>query len=256
MTPESFATRALRPQDQLEAWREWYRAVFDVVPKRPTGDGFAGETLLWKLGGLVISRTSAPPGRVVRSRSHLRRNPVDHWVISYCVHGAHFAKMADTEVEIPARVPFLWSLGQELLYERTHVDRVQFFLARDTFRDIASVLDAACGSALDTPLGGLLGDYMIALESKLAHVTERDFSGITKSLGALVAAAVAASVERKVAAKPQIDLCRRERTPGRAPAFADADVRTGGVEPARRNVPIQSLSAVRGRRWRGPIHSA
>jgi AraC-like DNA-binding protein len=211
MTPESFATHALRPQDQVEAWREWYRPVFECVPEGPTGNGFPGETVLWKLGGLLISRTSAPAGRVMRTKHHLRHNPIDHWVISYSAHGAHFAKMGDTEVEVPARVPFLWSLGQELLYERTHLDRVQFFLARDAFRDIAPLLDAACGSALDTSLGGLLYDYMNALERRLTDVTEVDFPGITMAFGAVLAAALASSVERTVVAKPQIDLSRKER---------------------------------------------
>ena len=85
---------------------------------------------------------------------------------------------------------------QELSYERTHVDWVQFFLARDAFRDLASLLDAAVGSTLNTPLGSLLGDFMIALESRLPDVTEADFSGITEALSAMVAAAAAPSSER------------------------------------------------------------
>jgi hypothetical protein len=43
-------------------------------------------------------------------------------------------------------------------------------MPRDAFRDIAPVLDAACGSVLDTPLGHLLGDYMLALERHLPAV--------------------------------------------------------------------------------------
>jgi AraC-like DNA-binding protein len=211
MTPETFATQALRPGDQFEAWREWYQPVFDVVPNDPMGDGFLGEIRLWKLGGFAMSRTSALPVDVVRTKGHLRRDPVDHWVISYCARGAHSAVTAGSVVEVPARVPYLWSLGQEFLHERTHVDRVQFILARDTFRDMAPLLDAACGSTLDTPLGRLLGDYMIALESRLPDVTAADFPGVSKALGAMVAAAVAPSAERMAVAKPQIDFGRKER---------------------------------------------
>jgi hypothetical protein len=164
MTPDIFSTEALRPRDQFEAWREWYSSVFEVMPKDPMAHGFPGETRLWTLDGLIMSRTIAPPGRVVRTRAHLRRDPADHWVISYCVRGGFLAKTADMEIEVPARVPFLWSLRQELFYERTHVDWVQVFLARDTFRDIAPLLDGALAAALDTPLGHLLGDCMTALE--------------------------------------------------------------------------------------------
>jgi len=211
MIPASFATQALRPRDQLEAWRDWYSPTFDVVPKRPTGDGFPAEIYLWTLPGLAVSRTSAPSVLIARTKGHLRRDPVDHWVISYCVRGAHFARTAGSELEVPARVPFLWSLGQEFLHERTHVDRLQFLMARDAFRNIAPLLDAACGSTLDTPLGNLLGDYMMALERRLLAVTESDFPRLTNAVGAMVAAAGAPSVERVAVAGQRIDLGRRER---------------------------------------------
>jgi AraC-like DNA-binding protein len=62
-----------------------------------------------------------------------------------------------------------------------------------------------------TPLGRLLGDYVIALDSRLPDVREAYFSGIIKALGAMVAAAVAPSVQRTAVAKSQIDLGRKER---------------------------------------------
>jgi hypothetical protein len=211
MTPDTFATQSLPPRDQLEAWLEWFEPVLDVLPKHAAGDEFPAEIHLWKLGGLAMSRTSAPPANVARTKGHLRREPVDHWVISYCARGAHSAVTAGTVLEVPARVPYLWSLGQEFLHERTHVERVQFFLARDAFRDIAPLLDAACGSTLDTPLGHLLGDYMIALERRLSIVTEADLSRLTTAVGAMVAAAVSPSANRVAVARGQIDVGRKER---------------------------------------------
>ncbi len=124
MTPESFSTRSLGPRDQLEAWREWFLPVLDIVPKQPHDSGFLAETHLWGLGGLAMSRTVAPPVDVTRMKGNLRRDPVDHWVISYCAQGAHSAKTARRMVEVPPRVPFVWSLGEEFEHERTHVDRI------------------------------------------------------------------------------------------------------------------------------------
>jgi AraC-like DNA-binding protein len=212
MIPETFTTQALRQGDQLEAWREWYQPVLDVVATQPTGDGFPAKTQIWKLGGLAVSRTtSSLPVHVVRTKGNLRRNPVDHWVISYCLRGAHFARTAGTDLEVPSQVPFLWSLGQEFVHERTHADRVQFFMTRDAFRDIAPLFDAACGSALDSPLGHLLGDYMIALERRLSGMTEADLPRLTHAVGAMAAAAVAPTAERVAVAQRQIDLGRKER---------------------------------------------
>ena len=211
MTPATFTTKPLPPEDQFEAWRQWYEPVFDVTAGQPSSDVFQAETRLWMLGGLAMSRTIASSVHVVRSRRHVRREPVDHWVISYCARGAHFARTADIDVEVPSGVPYLWSLGQEFLHERTHVDRVQFLLARDAFRHLAPVLDAALGTTLDTPLGRLLGDYMLALERRLTAVTEEDFPRLSSAVGTMVAAAVAPSQERLAVAKNQIDLGRKER---------------------------------------------
>jgi hypothetical protein len=166
---------------------------------------------VWKLGGLAVSRTSAAPVRVARTKSNLKRDPIDHWVTSYCIRGAHSANTAGTVLEVPAKVPFLCSLGQELLHDRTHIDRVSLLMTRDALRDIAPLLDAACGSVLDTPLGHLLGDYMMALERHLPAVTEADFPRLTNAVGAMVAAAVAPSTERIAVAKRQVDLGRKER---------------------------------------------
>jgi hypothetical protein len=45
-------------------------------PRSPHSDKFPAEIHLWKLGGLAMSRTSAPPVNIVRTKGHLRRDPV------------------------------------------------------------------------------------------------------------------------------------------------------------------------------------
>jgi AraC-like DNA-binding protein len=84
-------------------------------------------------------------------------------------------------------------------------------MARDAFRDIAPLLDAAFGSVLDTPLGYLLGDYMLALERHLPDVTEVDFPRLARAVAAMVAAAAAPSAERVAVAGAQIDVGCKER---------------------------------------------
>jgi hypothetical protein len=69
MTPDNFSTHSLSPRDQLEAWREWFEPVLDVLPKHAASDEFPAEIHLWKLGGLAMSRTSAPPANVARTKA-------------------------------------------------------------------------------------------------------------------------------------------------------------------------------------------
>ena len=211
MMPDSFTTGSLGARDQLEAWIEWFGRVFDIIPKYPNDCGFPAEIRVWRLGGVAVTQSTTPPLYVARTKTHLKRDPVDHWVVRYCPRGAHSTVTSGTSLEVPARVPFFWSLAQEFMHDRTHVDGIQFIMSRDAFPDLAPLLDGVCGSTLDTSLGQVLGDYMIALERHLSEVTEADFPYLANAVGAMVAAAVAPSAERVAVARPQIDRGRKER---------------------------------------------
>jgi AraC-like DNA-binding protein len=211
INPVSFYTSQFPRQLQFDAWRSFYKPVFEVVTDYPIDVGFPAELQLWTLGRFAMSRAIAPPAYITRTKAHVRKNPTDHWVVSYCARGAHSVVTGGISVEVPARVPYLWSLGQEFLHERTHMERIQFLLARDAFADIAPLLDTALGSALTTPLGFLLGDYMTALERHLTDLTEADFPGLRDAVAAMVGAAVAPTAKRVAIARRQIDLGRMER---------------------------------------------
>ena len=241
MAPETFTTQPLDSRDQFEAWREWHQPVLDFLPQQSTTYGFPAEVHIWKLGGLAMSRTSVPPAGVARTKSNLKRDPIDHWVISYCFRGTHFTNTAGTAVEVPAKVLFLSSLGQEFLHERTHIDRVSFLMARDAFRDIAPLLDAACGSTLDTPLGHLLGDYMMALEYHLPDVMEADSPRLARGRrdGRRRHRPVGRACRRRWAANRRGT--QGTGAAGHSEAPADTDFQAVDPLPAGRNVPIQSL---------------
>ena len=185
--------------------------MLDVTPMLSTDNEFLATNVVWKLGGLVMSRVLAPPVRVVRTRASVRRDPTDHWVITYAQRGTMIVRAGRGSFQVPAGVPYLWSLGEELESERTRVDRVQLFLSRDAFREISPLLDTARGSLLDMPLGHLLGDYMLALERRLPSLAPPDVPALTKAVLAMVAAAVAPSHERVIQAKGQIGLGRMEQ---------------------------------------------
>jgi AraC-like DNA-binding protein len=84
-------------------------------------------------------------------------------------------------------------------------------LSRDTFRDIAPLLDAACGSVLHGPLGQLLGEFLLTLLQRLPLLPQSDVPHLTAAVGKLVAACVAPSAERMEAARVLIDVGRLER---------------------------------------------
>ncbi len=214
MTPETFSTRFIPPRHQYEAWREWFRPVFEVTPGeslRSEAARFPASNVVWRLDNFVVSRLSAPAVHVLRTAAHIRRSPVDHWVLSYCERGKTTIRTRRDILRAPPDVPYLWSLGEPSETERTDTERLQLFLSRDVFRDVAPVLDAACGVALDGPLARLLGDFMLSLERQLPEIAAADMPRLTEAARALIAACVAPSADRLALAQRQIDFGRLER---------------------------------------------
>jgi AraC-like DNA-binding protein len=211
MTPETFATHSLPARDQLEAWRSWFHSVFDVLPWQSVAAGFPAESQLWKLDGLAVSRVAAPSIHVARTKALIRRNPGDNWAITVGRRVTTAVRTDDVALEAPAGVPFVVSLGTEFVSERSQDERLQLYLARDSFREVAPVLDAAQGMILNTPLGRLLGDYLLLLERSLANISPEDRPRLTSAIEAMVKACIVPSPDRVAAAESQIHLSRLEQ---------------------------------------------
>src|SRR5262245_23651587 len=164
MVPSKFSTKTLPRPEQLEAWCAWHGSIFDVIRSPlPVDKGFPATHLNWKLGGgLGISRVSSPPLHAERTKAAIRRNPVDHWIVSVNKGGVVNASICGSSVAVPAGVPFIFSLADEISSTRSSPNLVRLFLfiSRDSFRSIAALLDAVRGTVLATPGGKLLVDYM------------------------------------------------------------------------------------------------
>ena len=167
MDPYGFSTRLFQARDQKDAWAEWFQPIFDVLAQDADGSGFAAEYSVWNLGALSLTRVSAPATRTVRTSAHIRRSPIDHWVISYCRNGSTAVSTSYSQLDARAGVPFVWSLGQISDSSRTVSHRLQLYLPRDAFSDIGGSLDMATGSMIDTGPGQLLAEYLLLLERNL-----------------------------------------------------------------------------------------
>jgi AraC-like DNA-binding protein len=196
---------------QLAAWRGWYDSVLNIDSRQSTQSGFAAENLTWKLDGLAVSHVSTPPASVARTTALIRRNPVDHWVVILAKRSATDLTYRDVALKVPARVPFVVSLGDDGYNKQTQDERTLLYLARDSFQEIAPALDAARGTALDTPQGKLLADYMLLLERNLRSLPAESAPPLKGAIAAMVGACLAPSGGRVAGARPQIRLTLMER---------------------------------------------
>jgi hypothetical protein len=155
MQAESFSTSNLPALQQFDAWMGWFDGIFDVVPRESPRIGFRAESQSWQIGACMLSRVRAPAIRVERNIAHVHRNPLNHWVITLSRHAASAISSGDTTLSVPRGTPFVLSLADELTSERPEDQRLQLYLSRDKFADLAPALDRARGRALNTALGSL-----------------------------------------------------------------------------------------------------
>jgi AraC-like DNA-binding protein len=211
MQSERFDTADVPETEQYEAWLRWFDRVFDVEPVTPPEHGFRATSEIWAMDGCALGRVSAPPVRVTRTRTLIRRNPLDPWCITIGRRTTTSLASAGREFKAAPGVPFIISLGNELVSQRDQDERLQLYLSRDDFSDIAPILDSSRGAAVDTPMGALLADYLLMLERRLPDIPAEDVPRLKDAICAMVAACVAPTPDRVVEATEQLDLGRLER---------------------------------------------
>jgi AraC-like DNA-binding protein len=211
MRSEQFDTASVPASEQYDAWMSWFDRVFDVDRGIGLDQGFRATSETWVMDGCALSRVVAPPVRVTRTRTLIRRNPLDPWVITIGRHATTSVTAAGHTFQAPPGVPFVLSLGNEMISQRDEDERLQLYLSRDDFGDIAPILDASLGAAVDSAMGTLLADYILMLERRLRDIPAEDLPRLKEAICAMVAACVAPTPDRLAEATGQLDLGRLER---------------------------------------------
>jgi AraC-like DNA-binding protein len=211
MDSKRFDTSGLPTTQQYEAWLSWFDRVFDVKPVVPYEQGFLAKSEMWTLDGCALSRVHAPSISVTRDTPLIRRNPIDPWVITVGRNVTTAVTTRGRQFDALPGVPFIVSLGNELVSQRDTDGRLQLYLFRDDFSNIAPVLDASRGTSVDGAMGALLADYLLLLERRLPDIAIEDLPRLREAIGAMVAACVAPTPDKLAEASEQIDLSRLEK---------------------------------------------
>ncbi|MBS0525954.1 MAG: AraC family transcriptional regulator [Proteobacteria bacterium] len=212
MVPQTFSTQPLPVFEQLDGWRRWHRPTFEVRSSSPSSGGFLATNSNWNLEGLTVSRVCSPATSVSRPKSAIRCNSVDHRVISLSGLSASDVEVHDRSLAVPARVPVVLSLGEEIrVSHHEYDDRIQLFLSRDRFDGIGHILAAVKAASLPTAQGDFLADYMRLLERNLPTLAVADADRLPGAVEAMIAACLAPSADRVTTARHQIELTLMER---------------------------------------------
>jgi len=211
VSPIEFTTRGVPIRQQFEAWLGWHDRTFDASPDRPASEGFVADSRSLAMQGFALVRVSAPAMKVMRTRALIRRNPVDHFLITLGLDVPTRLIAEGIARVVPAGSPFVVSLGHEVVSARGAGERLRLYLPRDSFRDIVPVLEAARGAVASGPMGTLLAEYLKLLERNLQQIDIANAASLKDAIGSMIAACIAPSPDRIAAAKSQLDLGRLEK---------------------------------------------
>lgn len=211
MISTEFATASLPPSEQFGAWHDWYQPLFDMAARNPPEEGFRAKCSTWQLGALTVTQASAPAIWTARTKALIRRNPIDHWVITVGMRGTAELTTGNSCVSLGIGVPYVISLADEIETRKSNYSRLQFYLGRDGFHEIASLLEASRAKAHDAPGGRMLADYMILLARCLPDLAPEEGTWLAKAVEAMVAACLGPSSDRLAVASKQLGLTLMER---------------------------------------------
>ena len=206
------ATAALPPEAQFEAWRRHCAPVIEMLAPLGDGPGYAARCTIWKLGPFALSAVVAPAARYRRTAAQIRRDALDHWVISLARRGTHGMQVAGSGAvsAAPAGLPYVFSLADAFEGERSDIDWLCLFVPREAFPELALTIDGSRHRALDSGMGQLLAGFLGTLDTRLAAMTEAELPRLVAALHGVIAACVAPSTGAQAGA-PQVELARRER---------------------------------------------
>lgn len=211
MRCDELSTADLPASRQLEAWQSWYGSVFDANPLDRDAAAFVAHHKSWNMPGLSLGWVSAPALSVVRSKTLIRREPIDHWSIALGTRGVTLLDSSGTQLEAPAALPFVVSLGHEIRNQRGHDERIQLYLARDAFFSLAPILDACCMKTVTSNGGRLLADYMALMMRNLPDLSVEDAARLVDATRSMISACLAPSLTAVGEARAVINVTMMDR---------------------------------------------
>ncbi|WP_137124309.1 helix-turn-helix domain-containing protein [Roseomonas sp. HF4] len=212
--PVVFSTKGLPASQQFEAWREQCAPVLDMEPMPGQQDGYAAMHRVWKLGAMALSHVHAAPARFHRSARHIRRDSIDHWIISYVRTGSQTIRAGTSVTATSPRSPHILAMHEPLEGQRETVEWLALFVSRDLFPELAPMIDAATGRPIDGALGGLFGSYLDRLVDVMPLMTEAELPRAAEATRAMIAACVAPSGATQEAARTHMESTRLARLRG------------------------------------------
>jgi AraC-like DNA-binding protein len=188
-----FSTTSLPLAEQFAAWRSSYATMVDLGAPDGCTAGFAGDQVIWDLGSLAFSRVKTAGLRFSSLAGHVRRDPLDHWLISVMLKGHSQTVASSHAFDGHAGSVQIHPLGRVFEGHLSDSGMLQLFVPRDFCRGMAHLLEAAEFSTLEGGMAKLFADYMASLVRCIPLLDAADLPGVVSSTKAMILACIAPS---------------------------------------------------------------
>ena len=203
----AFSTASEPAARQFAFWQHCNHGVVDVARDVDSHDqGFSACGSLWRLGGLALSNSASQACRYRRAASHIRRDSLDHWVVSVIQRGTRSLRSDDKVVINEPGAAVITSFDRPYETMRDDSAWLQLYIPRDTLPALGQAIDIMRFRRLDGPMGALLQDYILLLAARIPRLSVAEAERLAGATGNMVAACIQPSADLMQQAAPQIEL--------------------------------------------------
>jgi AraC-like DNA-binding protein len=203
----TFTTQSLPAPRQFAYWQECNNGLADVTRDAAHGhDGFAASGSTWRMGGMALSAGQSPACHYRRSPGHIRRDSIDHWVISVIRRGSRSFRTDGVAVSNTPGAAIITSFDRPYETSRDDSAWLQLYIPRDSLGELGHAMDAMRYQRLDSAMGRLLEDYILLLASRMPQLSAADAERLVEATRNMVVACIRPTADHLAQAAPQTEL--------------------------------------------------
>ena len=208
-----FSTRELPPSQQFDLWRSAIASITDVArPAHVTsGTGYDANLRAFNLGNLVLSSEQFDAMDYEVRPRELRRNGVDHWMLTLNKQGAAVSRTGDLIMNSRPGELSVRSLTRPFSGHCSRVELLILYVPRDAYPHLAGTIDAMNGTSASGGLYSLLADYLQLLEARLPTLDDHAFRQVAQACEGMITSCLAPTRDSVEAAKEHLAMTMRER---------------------------------------------
>jgi AraC-like DNA-binding protein len=235
-----FTTEKLPKTKQFDEWTAFISPVAEVGASNTEQDGLAAEAAIWDMGSLAFFRFLTPSLPHRRTPRLIRKEPVDHWMLSF---------PKSRTLPTPAALPIgrkaagrltLHSLGRPFEIRMDDGWTIGVMIPRHLLGALSSELDGGPQVIAGNGRGAMLIDYLLTVEHRLPSMTRDERPQLALATQAMLKACLATNGEHRTEARAPLSATLFERArlavqrDLRSPALGAAELcRLAGISRSR-----------------------